>query len=92
LRYGRASTRWNDERGGYVVSQNGDAFLTLDAKKEQQAIFIANRDGGANLAVWSGNTKSDNFVSVRAVPVPMIEIVHNGKSVFRAGGADAFSK
>ena len=82
-----------DERGGYVTSDtNGDAFLTLDAKKGQQTIFVANRDGGANLAVWSGSNRNDNYVSVRAVPTPLIEIVQGGKRVFAAGGKDAFSK
>jgi hypothetical protein len=82
-----------DERGGYVTSDtNGDAFLTLDAKKGQQTIFIANRDGGANLSVWSGDNRNDNYVSVRAVPTPLIEIVQNGKRVFTAGGSDTSSK
>lgn len=50
-----------DERGGYVVSDtSGDAFLTLDAKGTQQALFLANRDGGANLSVWSGNKRGVN--------------------------------
>jgi len=82
-----------DERGGYVTSDtNGDAFLTLDAKNGQQTIFVANRDGGANLAVWSGNNRNTNYVSVRAVPTPLIEIVQQGKRVFSAGGPDAFQK
>lgn len=82
-----------DERGGYVTSDtNGDAFLTLDAKKGQQTIFVANRDGGANLALWSGGNRNDNYVSIRAVPTPLIEIVQGGKRVFTAGGGDAFSK
>lgn len=66
-----------DERGGYVTNARGDAFLTLDAKKGQQAIFIANRD---------------NYASLRAVPTPLLEMVRDGKSAFRAGGPDAFSK
>lgn len=81
-----------DERGGYVTNTGGDAFLTLDAKKGQQTIFLANRDGGANLSVWSGSNRNDNYVSVRAVPTPLIEIVQGGKRVFTAGGPDAFSK
>jgi hypothetical protein len=81
-----------DERGGYVTNSRGDAFLTLDAKEAQQTIFLANRDGGANLAVWSGRNRNDNYVSVRAVPTPLIEIVQGGKRVFTAGGPDAFSK
>jgi hypothetical protein len=82
-----------DERGGYVTSDtNGDAFLTLDAKKGQKTIFVANRDGGANLALWSGGNRNDNYVSIRAVPTPLIEIVQGGKRVFTAGGTDAFSK
>jgi hypothetical protein len=85
--------RDGDERGGYVTSDtNGDVFLSLDAKKGQQTIFVANRDGGANLALWSGGNRNDNYVSVRAVPTPLIEIVQGGKRVFAAGGADAFSK
>jgi hypothetical protein len=63
-----------DERGGYVTEAHGDAMLTLDAKDRQQTIFIANRDGGANLSVWSGNNRNDNYVSVQAVPNPRIEI------------------
>ena len=81
-----------DERSGYVTNSRGDAFLTLDAKSGQQTIFLANRDGGANLAVWSGSNRNDNYVSVRAVPTPLIEIVQGGKRVFTAGGPDAFSK
>jgi hypothetical protein len=81
-----------DERGGYVTNSRGDAFLTLDAKEGQQTIFVANRDGGANLSVWSGRNSNDNYVSVRAVPTPLIEIVQGGKRVFTAGGPDAFSK
>jgi hypothetical protein len=76
-----------DERGGYVTEAQGDAFLTLDSKKEQQTIFIANRDGGANLSVWSGSNRNDNYVSIRAVPTPLIEIVHGGKKIFTAGGS-----
>ena len=68
-----------DERGGYVTEARGDVFLTLDARQYQQAVFIANRDGGANLSVWSGPNKNDNYVSVQAVPHPLIEIVENGK-------------
>jgi len=82
-----------DERAGYVTEQNsGDAFLTLDAKETQQTVFLANRDGGANLTLWSGHSKSENYVSIRAVPVPTIEVVQNGKPVFRAGGPDGFAK
>lgn len=68
-----------DERGGYVTEAHGDAFLSLDAKRFQQAVFVANRDGGANLSVWSGANRNDNYVSVQAVPNPTIEIVQNGK-------------
>jgi hypothetical protein len=65
--------------------QHGDAMLTLDAKGRQQTIFIANRDGGANLSVWSGNNRDDNYVSVQAVPNPLIDIKHGGRTrVFRA--------
>jgi hypothetical protein len=81
-----------DERGGYVTEAHGDAFLTLDAKQGQQTIFIANRDGGANLSVWSGANRNDNYVSIRAVPTPLIEIVQGGKKVFTAGGPDGPSK
>jgi len=68
-----------DERGGYVTEAHGDAFLSLDAKQFQQAVFVANREGGANLSVWSGGNRNDNYVSVQAVPTPLIEIVQNGK-------------
>ena len=81
-----------DERGGYVTEAHGDAFLTLDAKQGQQTIFIANRDGGANLSVWSGTNRNDNYVSIRAVPTPLIEIVQGGKKVFTAGGPNGPSK
>jgi hypothetical protein len=72
-----------DERGGYVTESHGDVFLSLDAKQYQQAVFVGNRDGGANLSVWSGANRNDNYVSVQAVPNPLIEIVQNGaKRVF----------
>lgn len=68
-----------DERGGYVTESHGDVFLTLDAKQSQQAVFVANRDGGANLSLWSGTNRNDNYVSVQAVPKPLIELVDHGK-------------
>jgi len=78
-----------DERGGYVTEEHGDAMLTLDAKGRQQTIFIANRDGGANLSVWSGNNRNDNYVSVQAVPNPLIEIKQGtNRRVFTAGGSN----
>lgn len=78
-----------EERGGYVTEAHGDAFLTLDAKGRQQTIFVANRDGGANLSLWSGNNRNDNYVSVQAVPKPLIEIKQDGKKrVFTADGVD----
>jgi hypothetical protein len=67
-----------DERGGYVTESHGDVFLSLDAKQSQQAVFVGNRDGGANLSVWSGGNRNDNYVSVQAVPKPLIEIKENG--------------
>ena len=69
-----------DERGGYVTNQNGDAFLSLDAKAFQQTLFIANRNGGANMSVWNGPNRNDNYVSVQAVPKPLIEIRQDGKT------------
>jgi hypothetical protein len=87
------SDKDGDERGGYVTSDtNGDAFLTLDAKNEQQTVFLANRDGGANLSIWSGRNRNTNYVSIRAVPNPLIEIVQDGKKVFTVGGPDVFPK
>jgi hypothetical protein len=44
------------------------------------------------LSVWSGSNRNDNYVSIRAVPRPMIEIVDGGKRIFAAGGPDAFTK
>lgn len=67
-----------DERGGYVTESHGDVFLSLDAKQSQQAVFVGNRDGGANLSVWSGANRNDNYVSVQAVPKPLIEIKEGG--------------
>ena len=51
-----------DERAGYVTSDsNGDAVLTLDSKAfGQQAIFVASRDAGANIAFWSGQNLIPN--------------------------------
>ena len=78
-----------DERGGYVTEEHGDAMLTLDAKGRQQTIFIANRDGGANLSVWSGNNRNDNYVSVQAVPNPLIEIKQGAnRRVFTAAAGN----
>lgn len=78
-----------DERGGYVTEEHGDAMLTLDAKGRQQTIFIANRDGGANLSVWSGNNRNDNYVSVQAVPNPLIEIKQGtNRRVFTASAGN----
>ena len=78
-----------DERGGYVTEAHGDAMLTLDAKGRQQTLFIANRDGGANLSVWSGNNRNDNYVSVQAVPNPLIEIKQGGRTrVFSVNGTN----
>jgi len=77
-----------DERGGYVTNQNGDAFLSLDAKSYQQTLFIANRNGGANMSVWSGPNRNNNYVSVQAVPKPLIEIRQDGKTQVYAIGAE----
>ncbi len=44
------------ERGGYVTDDNyGNIFLTLDSKSAQQALFLAEPQGAANLILWSRN-------------------------------------
>jgi hypothetical protein len=74
----RRSMDDGDEHGGYVTESHGDVVLTLDAKHNQQAVFVGNRDGGVNVSVWNGANKNDDYVSVQAVPTPLIEIVENG--------------
>ena len=41
------------ERGGYVTADASDeAFLTLDSRKGQEVLFLANPDGGTNLDLF----------------------------------------
>jgi len=41
------------ERGGYVTAdQSDEAFFTLDSRKEQEVLFLANPNGGTNLALF----------------------------------------
>ena len=52
------------ERGGYVTDDwYGNVFLTLDSKTAQQALFIAEPQGGAAMRVWGRN---DNQISIEA--------------------------
>lgn len=44
------------ERGGYVTDDDyGNIFLTLDSKTSQQALFIAEPQGGSTIQVWGRN-------------------------------------
>jgi len=41
------------ERGGYVTADASDeAFFTLDSRKGQEVLFLANPDGGTNLDLF----------------------------------------
>ena len=41
------------ERGGYVTADPSDeAFLTLDSRRGQEVLFLANPDGGTNLDLF----------------------------------------
>ena len=47
------------ERGGYVTDDGfGNAFLTLDSKTQQQALLLAEPQGGASFMLWDrGNNR-----------------------------------
>lgn len=49
------------ERGGYVTFDSGNAVLTLDSRRGQQAFFVADTSGSTALRIWRG----DDFAELR---------------------------
>lgn len=89
--YGRRGTRLGggsgillldpdgNERSGYLTSdQLGEVFLTLDAAVRQQALFLANATGGANLAMWDNDGNGAQLAAVRR---PIFTLRRAGKLV-----------
>ena len=68
------------ERGGYVTDDHyGNIFLTLDSKVGQQALFIAEPQGGATLQVWGRN---NNKITLGAYDEGIsAEAIKNGKQI-----------
>ncbi|HEX8253916.1 MAG TPA: hypothetical protein VF846_12255 [Thermoanaerobaculia bacterium] len=67
------------ERSGYLTSDEvREVFVTLDASPRQQALFLANAEGGANLAMWDNQ---GNRAQLYALREPRLELRRNGKSV-----------
>jgi hypothetical protein len=54
------------ERGGYVTAdKSNEAFLSLDSQGEQQALFLANPDGGMNFDLYD---KLGNQAAITVFP------------------------
>ncbi len=54
------------ERGGYVTADASDeAFFSLDSRKGQEVLFLANPDGGTNLDLFD---KSGNEAQLTVFP------------------------
>lgn len=68
------------ERGGYVTDDEyGNIFLTLDSKTSQQALFIAEPQGGATMQVWGRNA---NKISIGAYEDTIaVDMNLNGKNI-----------
>jgi hypothetical protein len=74
------------ERSGYVTSDEiGEVFFTLDAAPRQQALFLANAEGGANLALWDND---GNGAQMAAVQQPIFELRRDGKTVVTLPAAE----
>lgn len=78
ISYGRRGTRLGggsgillldadgNERSGYLTSDElGEVFLTLDAAARQQALFLANATGGANLTMRDHEGNGAQLAAVR---------------------------
>ena len=68
------------ERGGYVTDDHyGNIFLTLDSKVGQQALFIAEPQGGATMQVWGRN---QNKVTIGAYDDEIsFDVMKNGNPI-----------
>ena len=68
------------ERGGYVTDdQYNEAFFTLDSRKGQEVLFLANPNGGTNLDLFD---RSGNEAQLTVFPQgPKFVMKHNGKVV-----------
>ena len=68
------------ERGGYVTDDYyGNVFLTFDSKTEQQALLIAEPQGGATTMLWARN---GNKITLGAYDEEVsVDIQENGKNV-----------
>ncbi|NAS30739.1 hypothetical protein GTQ40_07130 [Flavobacteriaceae bacterium R38] len=52
------------ERGGYLTDNNyGNVFLTLDSKTQQNALFIADPNGGAAMQIWGRNGNKISLIA-----------------------------
>lgn len=68
-----------NERSGYLTSEEaGEVFFTLDAAARQQALFLANASGGANLQLWD---MEGNAVGLSAVGGPGLGMRRRGQTV-----------
>ncbi|HEX6039210.1 hypothetical protein [Longimicrobium sp.] len=89
--YGRRSTRLGtasgivlldadgNERSGYLTSDEvGEVFLTLDAAARQQALFLANATGGAQISVWDA---AGSHAQMGAVGRPWLTLRGGGRVV-----------
>jgi hypothetical protein len=69
-----------DERGGFLTSDSaGEIWLGLDSKKSQEAIFLANRGGGAHLTLWDGE---GNQAKLSLVGGPRFLLQQRGETLF----------
>ncbi len=68
------------ERGGYVTADASDeAFFTLDSRKGQEVLFLANPEGGTNLDLFD---KAGNEAALTVFPEgPKLEMKKAGRVV-----------
>ena len=72
------------ERSGYATVDHGysNVLLTLDDKKKQHAMFIAEPNGATTLRLFNADTKDRVDVAIDA-DGPSISMIRRGKEIYR---------
>jgi hypothetical protein len=72
------------ERSGYATVDSGysNVLLTLDDKRQQHAMFIAEPTGATTLRLFNTNTKDRVDVAIDS-DGPSISMVRRGKEIYR---------
>jgi len=79
------------ERGGYATDdQYDEAFFTLDSRKGQEVLFLANPGGGTNLDLFD---KSGNEAQLTVFPEgPKLVLKRNKQIVAQLPSDNAITK